>query len=127
MTPYRASRGGTTFTPGSWLGLRRYQIIGVNRGGRIALWMHDMGPAEDFRFGPLQVVALWEETVDWVQGKALEIRENDLAFMENVIKERQAILKETWPLMADRQRDLLKKHQNNQSVFGPHLRVERNS
>lgn len=126
MTPWRASRGGTTFTPDSYVGLRRYQIIGVNRSGHIALWMHDMGPAEDFRFGSLQVVALWEETVEWVQAKALEIREKDLAFAESVIKERQAILKETWPIMAQRQVDLRKKYQTNQSTFGPHMRAERN-
>lgn len=127
MTPWRASRGGTTFTPDSWAGRRRYQLIGVNRSGRIALWVHDMGPAEAFRFGDLQVLALWEETVEWVQEKAREIREQDLAFAESVIRERQAVLKERWPEMAHRQNELLKKNQANQSVFGPHLRVERNA
>ncbi len=127
MTPWRASLGGERFTPDSWTGLRRYQLIGVNREGRIALWVHDMGPAENYEFGALQVLALWEETVEWVQEKATEIREGDLAFARSVIHERQALLKERWPKMAQEQAELLRLNLANRSVFGPALKVERNA
>lgn len=127
MTPWRASLGGKRFTPDSWQGLRRYQLIGVNRGGRIALWVHDMGPADVFRFGDLQVLCLWEETVAWAQDKAQDIREGDLAFAESVVRERQQILKERWPEMAYQQNELLRKNLANQSVFGPAVKAERNA
>jgi hypothetical protein len=126
MTPWRASLGGQRFKPDSWRGLHRYQLIGVNREGRIALWIHDMGPADQFEFGDLQVLALWEETVRWVQDKATDIRENDLAFARSVIHERQQILRERWPRMAEEQNELLRLNLANRSVFGPALKVERN-
>lgn len=127
MTPWRASLGGKRFTPESWQGLKRYQLIGVNRGDRIALWVHDMGPAESFDFGALQVVGLWEETVAAVQDIANDIREKDAAFARDVVKMRQQYLKEKWPEMAYQQSELLKLNQANRSVFGPAVCAERNA
>lgn len=127
MTPWSASLGGERFIPDSYIGLHRYQFIGVNRGDRIALWIHDMGEAGSFDFGPLQVLSLWEETVEWLQDKAQEIRENDAAFNRAVIKERQEYLKERWPEMAYRQAELLRLNRANQSVFGPAVTAERNA
>ncbi|KKN31679.1 hypothetical protein LCGC14_0821440 [marine sediment metagenome] len=127
MTPYRASLGGKRFKPDTWRGLHRYQIVGVNRDGRIALWMHDLGPAENFEFGPLQVLSLWEETVEWVQDKAAEIRVECAAEARRFIQGRQQELKERWPEMAYRQAELLRLNLANRSVFGPALKVERNA
>lgn len=127
MTPWAASSGGTTFKPDSYIGLRRYQFIGVNRGDRIALWVHDMGDAADFDFGALEVLSLWEETVDWMQDIANDIREKDAEFNRNVIRARQQELKERWPEMAYKQNELLRLNRRNQSTFGPAVRVERNA
>ena len=127
MTPWAASHAGTQFTPESYVGLRRYQFIGVNRGDRIALWVHDMGPAESFDFGALEVLSLWEETVAEVQDTANDIREKDAAFNRNVILARQQELKELWPEMAYKQSELLRLNLRNQSVFGPAVVAERNA
>ncbi len=127
MTPWAASSGGTQFTPESYIGLRRYQFIGVNRGDRISLWVHDMGPAESFDFGALQVLSLWEETVEMVQDTADDIRENDAAFSRNVMESRQQELKELWPEMAYKQSELLRLNLRNQSTFGPAVRATRNA
>ncbi len=127
MTPWRASLGGKRFTPDSYIGLRRYQLIGVNRGDRIALWVHDMGDAANFDFGALQVLGLWEETVAAVQDIANDIREKDAAFSRDVMASRQQELKERWPEMAYKQNELLRLNLRNQSTFGPAVRVERNA
>lgn len=127
MTPWRASLGGERFKPDTWRGLRRYQIIGVNRDGRIALWMHDMGPAESFGFGALQVLSLWEETVASVQHIADDIRERDAEFSRKLIAARQQQLKDRWPEMGYRQAEQLRLNRANRSVFGPAVRVERNA
>lgn len=127
MTPWAASSGGTFFTPESYIGLRRYQFIGVNRGDRIALWVHDMGDAGDFDFGALQVLSLWEETVEEVQDIANDIRLKDAAFNRDVIKARQQELKELWPEMAYKQNELLRLNLRNQSTFGPAVSAERNA
>lgn len=127
MTPWRASLGGKRFMPESWRGLRRYQMIGVNRGDRIALWVHDMGPAESFDFGALQVLSIWEHTVAEVQDIAEDIRLKDAPFARDVIKVRQQLQGERWPEMAYRQSELLRLNLANQSVFGPAVRVERNA
>ena len=127
MTPWRASLGGERFTPDSYIGLRRYQLIGVNRDDRITLWVHDMGPAEDYDFGALEVLCLWEETVEWAQDIANDIRATDAAFSRNVIRERQQQLKEQWPEMAEQQAELLRLNLANRSAFGPFVKVERNA
>ncbi len=127
MTPWAASTGGTQFTPESYIGLRRYQFIGVNRGDRIALWVHDMGDAAGFDFGALEVLSLWEETVAAVQDIADDIREKDAAFNRNVILARQQELKERWPEMAYKQSELLRLNLRNQSIFGPAVVAERNA
>ncbi len=127
MTPWRASLGGERFTPDSYIGLRRYQLIGVKRGDRISLWVHDMGPAKNFDFGALEILCLWEETVEWAQEKATEIRENDAASARSFIEGRQQQLKEQWPKMAERQQELLQLNIANRSVFGSALNVQRNA
>lgn len=127
MTPYRASLGGRRFQPETWRYMHRYQVIGVNRDGRMALWMHDMGLASDFAFGDLQVLSLWEDTVDAVRDMADDVRQRALEEQQSFIQERQQLLKERWPKMALEQAALLRLNRDNVSVFGPAMKAERNA
>lgn len=56
-------------------GVRRYQIIEVNRGDKITEWRKDMGPAKNWKgVKQLSIPSLWIHSVDELLDLADELR-----------------------------------------------------
>lgn len=123
MTPLTASEKHG-YKPASWKGRHRYQIIGVNRGGQLALHYHDMGESKNFLYGGLRVPALWEHSVAELQDIAEQIRE-DGEWERELVKERQGEIGNFGERLTE-QYEVAALNLANRSVFGEHLSVSRN-
>ena len=121
MTPFAARQRG--YPSDSWAGRHRYQIIGVNRDGKLTLHCRDMGLSENFNYGGIRIAALWEHSVAEVQDMAEQIREGG-AWERGIIAERQG--QKPWGERLDEQYDTARQNLANRSIFGHYLTVERN-
>ena len=101
---------------------RRYQIILVNRGDRIAEWWYDLGPSFAFTVEQFTFPMLWEHTVAEAQEIA-EIKRHD-DFWQRFLAEKKS--ESTLLLDAVEQRDEHRKVIANRSVFGPGGHKQRN-
>lgn len=122
MTPLVAEKKHG-YKPENYQGKHRYQIIGVNRGGRLALHYHDMGESKNFSYGGIRIPVVWEHSVAEVQDMAEQLRE-DGAWEREIVKERQG--KIDFGKALDEQYDLARQNLANRSVFGPAVQVVRN-
>lgn len=121
MTPLSAHSHG--YSPDDWVGRHRYQIIGVNRGGKLAVHYYDMGLSEKFNYGGIRIGAFWEHSVAELQDMADTIRD-DTAWEQGIIKERQQ--QRPWGERLDEQDEIVRMNLANRSTFGPYLEVARN-
>jgi len=104
-------------------GRRRFQIITVNRGDRLARHITDMGDAGLYACGGLNIPGLWENSVAQLREIADQWR-TDQSWEKQVIAEAQGESKliETWLAQEEQKRKALA----GQSVFGPAIAVQRN-
>lgn len=103
--------------------LHRWQVVFVNRGGELAEWWEDLGPAKNFTAPPVNIPSLWEHTV-------AELRD---------IAERHRLMDDYWTKFLEEESqastmipDFLAHYEerwriaNNQSQFGPLISRQRN-
>ena len=121
MTPFTAHERG--YQSDDWVGRHRYQIIGVNRDGTLAVHYRDMGFSKDFSYGGIRIAALWEHSVAELQDMADAIRE-DGAWERGIIAERQ--VQRPWGERLDEQYAIARDNLANRSTFGPYMQVARN-
>ena len=68
-------------------GARRYRLIYVNRGGRIAEYREDLGSTKNFKgVRELHIPSLWEHSVDELRGWADEIRGEPLLDLDELLE-----------------------------------------
>lgn len=88
MTPHAMSKGRRRFRPKTWVGRRRWQVVWVNRGDRLAQHITDMGDASLYNRGPVNIPALWEHTVAELREIANQWR-NDSPWEQEIIANAQ--------------------------------------
>lgn len=106
------------------IGVRRIQILYVNRGDRLAEWRKDLGPASDFQNEGVRIPSFWEHTVGelWDIAERHRYRDNDYWARFAAEQQAESTLitdflnhkEESWKLI------------DNQSVFGPGVSKQRN-
>ena len=68
-------------------GARRYRLIYVNRGGRIAEYREDMGWAKEFKgVRELHIPSLWEHSVEELRTWADELRYEPLIDLNELLE-----------------------------------------
>jgi len=73
-------------SPGS-RGIRRYQVILVNRDGRLAEFRKDMGSSKQFKgVNQINIPALWEHTCDELIALANELREGVVIDLDELLQ-----------------------------------------
>lgn len=122
MTPLRAAKTG--YNPPEKRGRHRYQIIGVIRGGQLALHYTDMGESKNYTYGGIRLPALFEHTVAELRDMADTIRSDD-SWEQEIIKNRQGEIGNFGEHL-DRQYETAKANLANRTVVGPLLSVARN-
>jgi len=123
LTPYSFSKGGKKFRPKSFSGMRRYQIVIVNRGDRLAEYHRDLGDAGIFAVGPLRIPSLWEHTVAELQEIADNVRSrvNEDRSVMAELQGRSTLKRDAMAFFEE----LHKRRRGHQSVFGPAIKVQR--
>jgi hypothetical protein len=106
-----------------YIGLRRIQIVYVNRSDEIAEWRKDLGPADSFTSNQFRIPSLWEHTVGelWDIAEQQRLKEDE---WERFLLEAQAesTLISDWRLELEE----IAKLARNQSVIGPGYQRQRN-
>ena len=102
---------------------RRWQIVGVERGGSMAFWTRDLGAAAAFRTPEFRIVVLWEHTFAEVLDMAERQRTYDDSLQEFIkdSRGRSTLIKD---FLDQTEQDA--KLVRRQSVFGPGVRRQRN-
>jgi len=123
LTPYVWSKGGRNFRPNSYQGVRRIQIIWVNRGDHLAEFHRDLGDASLFNYPSLRIPSLWEHTVAELRDIAETVRLKDDRVMREMLAEvqsRSTLIEDSLNLV-----EKVHKLRRRQSSFGPVLAVQR--
>ncbi len=99
-------------------GRRRYQIVTVNRGDRLARHITDMGDAALYDCGGLNMPGWWENTVAQLREVAGQWRE-DQSWEKEILANAagESRLMKAWFEQMEQRRRV--------SVFGPHVVVQR--
>lgn len=116
MTPHAMSKGRRRFKPKTMVGRRRWQVVWVNRGGRLAQHITDMGDAKLYDRGPVNIPGLWEHTVAELREIADQWR-NDTPWEHEIIANVQgeSRLTERFLIQQEKKRRL----STGQVVFSP--------
>ena len=123
FTPFALSKGGRRFKPHSMSGVKRWEIIWVNRGDKLAQHIRDMGPASAFSAGPVNIFALWEHTVAELRDIAERWRDEQ-SWERSILANRQGESRLIEQFV--KEAEIKQKHRRGgQSVFGPAITVQR--
>lgn len=100
----------------------RWQFIYVNRGGKLAVYITDMGLAVNWSHGEIIIVSNWEDSVAYLQEEANKMRFEDA--LTKLLQEAKAesTLANDWL----RLRSEIWEQAHNRSHFGPRFRKQRN-
>lgn len=121
MTPHAMSKGGKRFKPSTTKGRRRWEIVWVNRGDRLAEHIRDMGPSSAYDYGCINIPSLWEHSVAELRDIAEQVR-NDGQWEKDIIAQRQSESK----LLEHAAIQCELRQKAGKSAFGPAISVQRN-
>lgn len=104
-------------------GWRRVQKVYVNRDGRMAVYVRDMGPAADCQAPQFRVCSLWEDSVAYCMDQADRQRWGD-DYWQRFLAEKagESTLVQDAVRFVEEGARLMR----NQSVFGPAVSRQRN-